>query len=289
MKTRAGWLLVLLASATASGCAYRASYEAQGGAPADETGPPVSTYPIPANDPAGAKGSVNVISMGTERLPVAAGQPDMFLHVRLAAENTSDGVSWTIDPNDQLVSSGGTSLQPSFAEASGGGPVLTLNSGGRGYLDVFYPAPPANSANRITINWRLQRGGETVAGATDLDRVAGPDPTYAYYQPVYGPNVYMGFGLGYWWWPDYYFWHHGPFWSPYPRYFGYYRGGYWGGYRGHLWGGGYRGPRYSSGRGWGSAGPSGGGWSSGGARVAPSGGGGGGGGSKSGWRGGGRR
>src|SRR6185369_17443304 len=104
MKTPTVWLIVLLASTAASGCAYRAGYETRGGPPADETGPPVSTYPIPANDPAGPKGSVNVISLGSERLPVAAGQPDMYLHVRLAAENTSDGVTWTLDPNDQLLS-----------------------------------------------------------------------------------------------------------------------------------------------------------------------------------------
>jgi hypothetical protein len=276
MKTTTGWLLVLLASMTGSGCAYRAAYETRGAPPTDETGPPVSTYPIPANDPTGPKGSVNVISLGSERLPVAAGQPDTYLHVRVAAENTADGVTWTLDPNDQLLSAGGASMQPAFAEASGGGPVLTLNAGGRGYLDVYYPVPASTAPARVSLTWRLQRGSDNVAGATDLDRVAGPDPSYAYYQP-YGPNVYMGFGLGYWWWPDYYFWHRGPFWSPYPRYLGYGYGGYRGGFYGRSgWGGGTHFGGYSGGRG--------GGWS-----VPSGGGGGGGGGSKSGWRGGGRR
>ena len=283
MKPNSGSLVFLLALATASGCAYRASYE-RGGPGADETGPPVSTYPIPANDPTGPKGTINVISLGSERLPVAAGQPDMYLHVRIAGENTADGAPWTVDPNEQLLSYGGTSVPPAFAEASGGGPVLTLNSGGRGYLDVYYPVPASTAPTRVSLGWHLQRGNEPIAGATELDRVAGPDPAYAYYQP-YGPNVYMGFGLGYWWWPDYYFWHHGPWWSPYPRYLGYHS--YWGGYRGYGgygpgWGGHWGGRGFSSGRSgsWGATPPSGGGWGGGG-RAAPSGGGGGG---KSEWR-----
>jgi hypothetical protein len=277
MKTKAGWLFALLVSASASGCAYRAGYEAQSGPSGEETGPPVSSYPIPTNDPSGPKGSVNVISLGTERLPVAAGQPDMYLHVRLAAENTSDGVTWTLDPNDQTLASGGNALAPSFAEASTGGPVLTLAAGSRGYLDVFYPVPASSAPTRLSLGWHLQRGNEPVAGTTDLDRVQGPDPTYAYYQP-YGPNVYLGFGMGYWWWPDYYFWHHGPYWWPYPRQFGY--RSYWGG--GWGWGGGYRGGFYGghvrSPGNWGTSSPS--------FRSGPSGGGGGGSSSgKSGWRG----
>jgi hypothetical protein len=268
MRTKVGWLVVVLGATTVSGCAYRASYQARAAAPADETGPPVSTYPIPANDPAGAKGSINVISLGAERLPVPAGQPDTYLHVRLAAENTSDTVPWTLDPNDQLLSQGGTSVPPAFAESSAGGPVLTLNSAGRGYLDVYYPIPATAAPARVSLRWQLQRGEEAVAGATELDRVAGPDPAYAYYQPA-GPNVYVGFGLGSWWWPDYYFWHHGPYWWPYPRFWGY--RSYWGGHRGYYdrpyWGGGYRGGRgWSSGRG--AVAPSG-GWNGGG-RAAPS-------------------
>jgi hypothetical protein len=297
---RSLWLVVLGAFATVSGCAYDSVYERTSTAtPSEETGPPVSTYPVPTTDP---RGTVHVISLGAERLPVAAGQPDSYLHLRLAAENRADDATWMLDPNDQLLTFAGGSLPPSFAEASAGGPVLTVNKGAHGYLDVYYPAPPPTGPNRVTLAWKLRRGNELVAGTTDFDRIATPDPAYARYEPVYGPHVYVGLGLGWWWWPDYYLWGN-PFWWHYPRYYGYYGGhGYYGGYygghgyyggRGYYGGGGYSGGGYSGGRV--IAPPSGGGgWRGGGSggavRAAPSGGGGSApSGGKSGWRGGGRR
>ena len=305
MKRNGVWLGVLVAVATAAGCAYDRTYERGGGYPAGEnaTGPPVSSYSIPATDP---RGSVHVISLGAEKLPVAAGQPDSYVHLRIAAENRGDDTVWMVDPNEQVLTHPGGSVPASFAEASTGGPVLTLKKGQQGYLDVYYPAPPAEGPNRITLAWRLRRGSEAVPGTTDFDRVASPQPGYAaYYQPVHGPHVHVGLGLGWWWWPDYYFWNHGPYWHPYPRFWGYY-GGYWCGYypyhrygryydRGYYGGrGGYYGPSRSNFGG--SLG--GGGWRGGGGggaapATAPSGGGGGGSSApgssnKSGWRGGGR-
>jgi hypothetical protein len=186
-----------------------------------------------------------------------------------------------------LTQPGGATAAASFAEASAGGPVLTLNKGAHGYLDVYYPSPPTGAA-RVTLAWKVRRGSDPVAGTTDFDRVASPDPAYASsYEPVYGPQVYVGLGTGWWWWPDYYWWG-GPFWWHYPRYYGYY--GYGGGYyRGYYGGRGYGnggGRVYTPGRGAG-------GWRGGGGgggstvHAAPSGGGGGGGGGSRGGGGGG--
>jgi hypothetical protein len=297
MRPNAGWLGLLVAATAASGCALDNAYER--GAPAGEnTGPPVSSYSVPSNDP---RGSVHVISLGAERLPVQQGQPDTYVHLRIAAENRGDDAVWTLDPNDQALTHAGGSVPAAFAEASTGGPVLTLKKGAQGYLDVYYPAPPANGPPRITLAWRLRRGDEVVPGTTDFDRVASPQPGYAsYYQPVQGPHVHVGLGLGWWWWPDYYFWNYGPYWYPYPRHYGYYRpywGGYWGGGyygRGGYYGGGYN--RGYSGGGYGGpslggGGSGSGGWRGGGGggatRAAPSGGSSGGGrsgGGAGGWR-----
>jgi len=270
-------LAVLGAVATASGCAYESAYYSsttaypsnQGDPSNQAAAPPVSSYSVPPTNP---KGSVHVISLGVERLPVAAGQPDSYLHLRIAAENKSDDAAWTVDPNEQALAAGGGTMQPAFAEASGGGPVLTLAKGAQGYLDVFYPAPPAGGANRVTLSWKLRRGNEVVPGSTDFDRIATPDPVYSRYEPVHGPHVHVGVGLG-WWWPDYYWgwgwggpWWGSPWWG-YPRYYGFYGRGYYGGYYGRGYYGGY----YGSGRGYGGGrtyAPSSGTWRGGGSGSA---------------------
>ena len=46
---------------------------------------------------------MHVISFGSERLPVPAGQPDTYVHLRLAADNVADDMTWTVDPNEQLL------------------------------------------------------------------------------------------------------------------------------------------------------------------------------------------
>lgn len=245
---KAIWLAVLGAVATASGCAYESSYYESTSYPTNEAQtPPVSSYSVPTTDP---KGAVHVISLGVERLPVAQGQPDSFLHLRIAAENRNDDAPWRIDPNEQSLAVGGGAASPAFAEASGGGPVLTLAKGAHGYLDVFYPAPAAGPVNRVTLSWKLRRGNEVVPGSTDFDRIATADQVYGRYEPVRGPNVYVGLGLGWWWWPDYYWWGGGPYWwgRPYwgyPHYYGYYGPRYYGGYYGR----GYYGGRGSYGGG----------------------------------------
>src|SRR5205814_698948 len=105
---------------------------------------------------------VHVMSLGVEQLPVAAGQPSSYLHLRIAAENTSDAVTWTVDPNEQTLGAG----PPSFAEASAGGPVLTLAKGARGYLDVYYPATAAGG--RVALAWKVRRGTEVASGSTEF-------------------------------------------------------------------------------------------------------------------------
>jgi len=294
------WIWLGVLGAVASGCAYESGYYERTYYPQTaETAPPVSQYSIPATNP---RGSVTVLSLGPEQLPVAAGQPTSYLHLRIAPENKTDDVAWTVNPNEQLLAVPGGSVNPSFAESSTGTPVLTLAKGSHGYMDLYYLAPSAG--NRVSLSWKVHRGTEVAGGSTDFDRIVTPDSAYARYAPT-GSNVYVGVGLG-WWWPSYYWWGD-PWWGwgsagywpyYYPRYYGYhgyygrpYYGGYWG--RGYYGGGGYYGGHgYSGGR---VYVPSTGSWrgggyggmhaapTGGGGHAAPSGGGGGG------WRGGGGR
>src|SRR3954469_15803151 len=72
---------------------------------ADEYGPaayqqPASaSYGVPADAP---KGTVYVVSLGGEDLPVGNASA-LFLHVRIAAENTGDASAWRFDPNEQRL------------------------------------------------------------------------------------------------------------------------------------------------------------------------------------------
>jgi hypothetical protein len=283
------WIWLGILGAVASGCAYDSGYYERSyyPPPAAETAPPVSTYSIPANDP---RGSVHVLSLGNEQFP---GQSTSYLHLRLAPENRSDDVAWTVDPNEQTLAGPSGSVKPSFAETSTGTPVLTLTKGSHGYMDVYYPAPAAGT--RVSLAWKVRRGTEVASGSTEFDRVASTQTAYANYEPVAGPNVYVGLG---WWWPSYYWWGDpywwgwgGPWYWHYP-YYGFH-GGYYRGYYGHPYygvHGYYGGARYYGGVHGGYGGgrvyvPSGGGWRGGGGggmHAAPSGGGGG-------WRGGGGR
>jgi hypothetical protein len=293
------WIWLGVLGAVASGCAYESDYYERTYYPQPaETAPPVSQYSIPPTNP---KGSVTVLSLGPEQLPVAAGQPSSYLHLRIAPENRTDDVAWTVDPNEQLLAFPGGSVKASFAESSAGTPVLTLVKGAHGYLDVYYPAPAAG--NRVSLSWKVHRGTEVAGGSTDFDRIAAPDSAYARYEPA-GPNVYVGLGLG-WWWPSYAWWG-SPWWwgDAYWPYYGFhggfygYRGGYYGGHYPRYYGGYYGARGYTGGRvyvpstgGW--RGGTGGGYraapSGGGYHSAPSGGGGYHGGGGGGWRGGGGR
>ena len=183
--------------------------------PLEDTGPPVSSYGVPAKDP---KGMLHVVSFGLEPLPTGPdGQAQAYLHLRLAAVNSSDAEVWRLDPNDQLLLHGDRELPAAFAEASTGGPVLALARATRGYLDVYYAlVNPADS--KLTLAWRLHRGSAELAQSTDFLRIPSErSPSYAYYQPADVPHVSSGMGLGSWWWTDYYFWNQGPCWWTYRR------------------------------------------------------------------------
>lgn len=309
-----GWLAALTAAA---GCIHEpAVYDVGDEARATQPQqPPVSTYPMPPTDP---KGMVYVMSLGPERLPTAGGAQALFLHVRVAVENTSDDTPWQVDPNDEVAGFGnGTAVPPAFAEASTGGPVLNVPKGGRGHMDLFYPLPSQGEPPRVALSWRVHRGSEAVAQTTSFERSAPAQADNGYgggyggggyggggyassYDRPYGPDVRLSVGFD-WWWP----WGLWGGWGwgwPYRPYYAFpfyqrpyygYRGGYAPAYRG-----GYA-PGYRGGYGgrW-VAPPVGGNWrgtapsSSGTPLVIPrSNGGGGGNGAagKSGWRGGGRR
>jgi hypothetical protein len=210
---------------------------------------PAAPYPIPANDP---KGMAYVVSLGGEPMPTPSGTHGFYLHLRIAAENRSDSVAWTIDTRDQVVDLGAGPVQPTYAQGSTGGSVVTVAQGQHGFLDVFYPLPPQGSPGQATLSWQVRRGSEPVTGTTPLQLVPNQSPEYVDYQPV---GVAVEWWPAWWWGVGFYPWLWGPGWG-YP---------YWG--RGYVHGG------------WGYSHPGAGGWRGG---SAPSRGFGGG------WRGGGR-
>ena len=147
MKPFVGAVALALA---AVGCATETTIsrpvsEPQSGAP---QAPIAAPYPIPAVD---AKGTVYVMSFGGEPMPTPSGTQGFYLHLRIAAENRSDAVAWTIEARDQAVSLGATPVQASYAQSSTGGPVLTVAQGQHGTLDVFYPLPPQGSPGQANL------------------------------------------------------------------------------------------------------------------------------------------
>jgi hypothetical protein len=207
-------LIVLLVSQ--AGCAHReVAYEQEASPPT----PGVPTYRLPPQDP---KGTVYVVSLGGEQLASAPGGMAPYLHLRIAAENLSDGSPWTLEAGDQTVSvAGAPGQRPSFAQASSGGPTLILSAGQRGELDLFYPMPSSGTAPLVTLSWKVRRGAELSMEATSFARVASEPPRgpYAYvYHPVWRPGLYFDYGFGWWWGPQVAFgWHVRPWyfaWHP---------------------------------------------------------------------------
>lgn len=252
MYPRASILSIALLGALATGCAYggAAAYESTG-LPAAMPQPMAASYSVPAQDP---KGTVGVISFGAERLAAGPGQPDVYLHMRLAVDNRGDTAPWTAAAGEQalLAGPGGARLAPSFAQASSGGPQLTVAPGSNGSLDLFYALPQGQEPPVATLEWRLVRSGETLTQTTTFERQPTANPAYAsYYGPRTAAGVYVGIGPAWWYgggWglygPGYYGW-----WGPRP-YLGF---GYYGGPRVRFYGGARIGG-WGGGRGWGGGG-----------------------------------
>jgi hypothetical protein len=222
MLTRLSLVVAVGVALTACGTQQTAYRPVAAGQGVLATGPNVATYAVPPQAP---QGRVQVVSLGGERLQ---GQDDLFLHVRLDAENSGDATAWRIESHEQrLVLQGGAELPPSYATTSAGGPVLSLNRGQRGYVDLYYPLPPGWDPPRLTLSWRVRRADQMVALATGLDRVSGRGGSYpaygphayAPYEPYYGTRyrTHVGVHLGYGYDP---FWgFYDPFWYG-PRYYG---------------------------------------------------------------------
>jgi hypothetical protein len=220
--------------------------------------PASAAYGVPANAP---KGTVYIVSLGGEQLP-AGNVSALFMHVRIAAENTSDTVAWRLDPNEQVLRlEGGAQVPASFAEASGatasGIPVLALAAGQRGQLDLYYPLPAQGGPQRTTLEWRVQRGSEPVANATVLERPQGSTAQGpVYYEPRYDTRFHLAVGPGWWWGYDYWPFYYGYYWPSYRPWYG----GYWGSHRYGYYaprGGYYRSPGSSYGRGYAPRAPAG--------------------------------
>jgi hypothetical protein len=182
---------------------------------------PAAPYPIPANDP---KGTAYVISFGGEPLATPSGTQGFYLHLRIAAENRTDTVAWTIDTRDQVVSLGAVLVRPTYAQGSAGGSVVTVAPGQHGTLDVFYPLPPQGSPGQAILSWQVRRGSELASGTTPFELVPNESPEYVDYRPV---GVAVEMWPAWWWGVGFYPWLWAPGWGYHP---------YWG--RGYVHGGG---------------------------------------------------
>jgi len=209
----------------AAGCAtettvYRQVSEPPGGG----YQAPAAPYPIPAVDP---KGTAYVMSFGAEPMPTPSGTQGFYLHLRIAAENHSDTVAWTLEAHDQVLNLGAAPVPSTYAQSSTGGATLTLAQGQHGTLDVYYPVPSQGSPGRATLSWQIRRGSEPVTGTTPFELVPNESPEYVDYRPV---GVAVEMWPAWWWGVGFYPWLWGPGWGYHP---------YWGG--GYVHGGGIRG------------------------------------------------
>jgi hypothetical protein len=192
-----------LTLASAGGCAYfpQTVYVPVGAVHGAEAMFPATPYTI-----AGApdKGTVQVMALETKRLPVGPGAPELYLHLRLAAENASDDVPWLFNPNDQLVGYGGGFVSASFSQTSAARPVLVVQKGGRGWIDLYYPLPPEVDPLSVTLWWRVRHGATILAQTTTFQRLAGRDSIEVVNYASDDAALPSGLALG-WWWPDYCF------------------------------------------------------------------------------------
>jgi hypothetical protein len=151
------------------------------------------------------KGSVRVMAMDGERLPVGPGAPEVYLHLRLVAENRGDDTPWRFNPNDQILGYDGGMLSPAYAQTSAARPVLELVEGQRGWIDLYYPLPAEADPLRVTLWWRVRRGAAILPERTVFVRLSGRDaPFEISYADGDSALLPSGLALG-WWWPDYCF------------------------------------------------------------------------------------
>jgi hypothetical protein len=182
-----GWSSGVLASTVAAGVLLL-SHGA--GAQEDAEGVAVE-YQVPAAAPTG---DVQVLSFGAADLAVDSTiGNERFVHLRLAAVNREDPFDWVVDARDQVVTlSDGTQVAARYAMAgeSDDDPLLTLRSGERGFLDLFFPSG-STDPEAVTLRWMVRRGDEVLTGVTVFEALLAPSSDYGHYWP----SQYLGGSL----------------------------------------------------------------------------------------------
>lgn len=207
---RIAWTTAL--AALVAGCATEATvYRPLAPNVIQVDGKEAATYAVPPSTP---KGDVRVLSFGGEQLS-GAGQPALYLHLRLWVHNANDGLAWTVESGEQVLEYVGRgSVRPSFAAGPDGRPRIDVAPGSEAALDLYYLLPAQDDPLRATLWWNIHRGDQTVAETTTFDRVSG-----RYAEPRYrvGVGFGVGFGPGLWWGPGDFWGYGGPVWGyPYP-------------------------------------------------------------------------
>jgi hypothetical protein len=194
--------LALLALTGCAALGPRTTYLPVGVVPDPEAPYPAASYALVGSS---EKGSVQVMAMGGERLPVGPNAPEVYLHLRLLAENLGDETPWLFNPNDQLLGYDGGMLSPAYSRTSAARPVVTVARGKRGWIDLYYPLPAQADPLKVTLWWRVRRADAILPQRTVFQRRSGRDPPveeeYARGDAALLPS---GLALG-WWWPDYCF------------------------------------------------------------------------------------
>ena len=194
--------LLLLATVGCAALEPRTSYVPVGAVHGSDTPFPAAPYA-----PSGFfdRGSVLVMSMDSERLPVGPRAPQVYLRLRLLAENKGDDSAWLFNPNDQMLGYDGGLLSPSYSQTSASRPVLAVVKGSRGWIDLYYPLPADADPRKVTLWWRVRRAGAIVPQRTEFVRLSGRDAPLEE-GSAYGDSALLpsGLALG-WWWPDYCF------------------------------------------------------------------------------------
>lgn len=155
------------------------------------------TYAIPRDAP---RGLVKVVSYGLVEVSLGdttANEHLRALHVRMFLRNDGDH-SWTVDASAQRLALDGRGVSaPAFASADPGGPppVITIPTGERRVIDLFFPLPgdlaDAHTIPAFDALWRVRTDTGVVVDRTPFQWLM-VEPSAFYLGADYGDDYYWG-------------------------------------------------------------------------------------------------
>jgi hypothetical protein len=155
------------------------------GLAAEKTPPPTPDpsavrYGIPADQP---EGSVSLLSFGVESLTTSPGTTRNYLHVRIIVENRGGSSTWKVLASNQSMRDRDLLFQPAYAVSSTDNVSLSVPTGQKGWLDLFFLVNRETAPIAFMVDWTVDTGNSIEHQATAFGRESGAMPAY------YGPRT----------------------------------------------------------------------------------------------------